>query len=201
MGNPATVQRLKEIHKRNSPDVTFLTETKNDMDMISKTLNWMSLEKYHEVPPHSPGGGGLFLTWKKDINLVVLSATQNYINTTISYKGNTFQVTFVYGEPDHTKRYAVWNELTTLHPSPGKSWFLTGDFNEIVDNSEKNGGIVRPEGTFGAFRTFLAQNDLFDLKHFGNFLSWRGKRNTHLVQRRLDRAMCNSEWSGLFPSC
>ena len=42
--------------------------------------------------------------------------------------------------------------------------------------------------------------DLFDLKHTGNFLSWRGKRHTHLVNCRLDRAMANSSWSDLFPN-
>ena len=78
---------------------------------------------------------------------------------------------------------------------------MTGDFNEIIDNSEKNEGIVRPEGTLCAFRNFMSQNNLFDIKHFGNCRSWRGKRNTHLVQCRLDRSMCNSDWSDLFPSC
>lgn len=47
---------------------------------------------------------------------------------------------------------------------------------------------------------FLKKNDLFDVKHYGNFLSWKGKRNSHLVQYRLDRVICNSEWSDLFPS-
>jgi len=80
-------------------------------------------------------------------------------------------------------------------------WFLTGDFNEIIDNSEKCGGPDRAEGAFGAFRSFLSRHNLFDLKHCGSFLSWRGKRNTHLVQCRLDRTVCNTEWADLFPSC
>lgn len=47
----------------------------------------------------------------------------------------------------------------------------------------------------------MSQNDLFDLKHAGNFLSWRGKRGTHLVHCRLDRALSNPSWTELFPSC
>ena len=103
--------------------------------------------------------------------------------------------------PDHAKRNAVWNELTALRPQDGEPWFLTGDFNELIDNSEKSGGQVRAEGTFCAFRTFLSTNDLFDIKHYGNFLSWRGKRNSQVVQCRLDRALSKSEWTYLFPSC
>ena len=201
MGNPETVQRLKELHRKNAHDIIFLMKTKNNLDAIARTLDWLNIEKHHEVPPHNPGGGGLLLIWKSDIDVFVLVSTNNYVETIINYQGNIFQTTFVYGEPDHTKRYAIWNEISNLHPSNGGTWFLTGDFNEIIDNSEKNGGIVRPEGTFYAFRTFLSQDDLSDIKHFGNCLSWRGKRNSHLVQCRLDRAMCNSEWPDLFPSC
>lgn len=153
------------------------------------------------VPPETPGSGGLFLTWKPDIKLTVLKATKNFIDTKITHKGVSFHTTFVYGEPDHSKRLAVWNEITKLQTTQGEPWFLTGDFNEIVDNSEKCGGPERPEGTFCAFRTFLSQNDLFDLKHSGSFLSWRGQRHTHLVQCRLDRSISNSEWIELFPSC
>lgn len=95
----------------------------------------------------------------------------------------------------------MWNEITSLHPKGEEAWFLTGDFNEIIDNGEKSGGAVRAEGTFCAFRFFLSHNDLFDFKHHGNFLSWRGVRNTQVVQCRLNRIFCNSSWSDLFPAC
>lgn len=102
------------------------------MEMISKTLDWLNLEKHFEVPPHSPGGGGLLLIWKKDIEVSITRSSQNYIDTKIAYKGNTFQSTFVYGEPDHTKRIPVWDQITTLHAESEDPWFLRGDFNEII---------------------------------------------------------------------
>ena len=159
------------------------------------------LDQYFVVPPKTPGSGGLFLTWKPDIKLSALKSSKNFLDTTITHKGISFHATFVYGEPDHTKRQAVWNELTNLQTTQGEPWLLTGDFNEIIDNNEKCGGPDRAEGTFCAFRTLLSNNDLFDLKHSGSYLSWRGKRHTHLVQCRLDRSIRNSEWIELFPSC
>ena len=145
---------------------------------------------------NGPGSGGLFLIWNNDIQLTVRASNKNYIDTLIVQKGVTFQITFVYGEPDHTKRAAVWNEIADLQPAAGNPWFLT-----ITDNSEKKGGPERAEGTFCAFRSFLSENGLFDIKHYGNYLSWRGKRNSHSVQCRLDRAISNSEWIDIFPSC
>ena len=52
------------------------------------------------MPPHSPGGGGLYLGWKEDVKTTIISKCDNYIDTTIEYKGRTFHATFVYGEPD-----------------------------------------------------------------------------------------------------
>ena len=156
-------------------------ETKNPNDTVIKDLEWLNMEKYCIVSPHSSGGGGLFLAWKNE--------------------GLTFHTTFVYGEPDHTKHQAVWSAISELNTKSGEPWFFTGDLNEIIDNGEKEGGPCRPEGTFCSFRTFLSENDPFDLKHSGNFLSWRGQSHAHLVHCRLDRAVSNTEWSDLFPSC
>lgn len=176
-------------------------ETKNADEKTLKELQWLNPQNYYTVPPESPGRGGLILIWKNDITLSILSATKNYIDTNISFKGISFHSTFVYGEPEQTRRQEIWNAISNLQDNSSNPWFLTGDFNEIVDNSEKCGGPERAEGTFCAFRTFLSKNDLFDMRHSGSFLSWRGKRHTHLVQCRLDRAICNTEWSDLYPSC
>ena len=138
--------------------------------------------------------------WKQDIDLQILSSSKNVIDTIITHKGATVFVTFVYGEPEVANRNIIWDSLIDLAVSRHSTWMLTGDFNEIVDNSEKSGGPERAEGTFGAFRNMLAQCDLFDLKHSGISLSWRGKRHSHLVDCRLDRTLVNPAWSDKFPT-
>lgn len=170
-------------------------ETKNTEETIRKELHWLKEENNFIVPPHSFGGGGFLLSSKKDVDVTVLSSSQNFIDTKIISKGTSFLATFVYGEPDHTKRNAFWSTLSALHPEPKGPWFLTGDFNELIDNSEKKGGPVRSEGIFGAFRSFLSESDLFDLKHSGNYFSCRDKRRSHLVCCRLDRSFSNPEWT------
>lgn len=64
-----------------------------------------------------------------------------------------------------------------------------GDFNEIIDNSEKQGGTIRPESSFVDFRSFLSESNLYDLPHSGNFYSWR-----------LDRSIANCSWFEIFPA-
>lgn len=75
-----------------------------------------------------------------------------------------------------------------------------GDFNDLLDNSEKVGGPPRWEGSFLAFRNFVSMNGMWDLQFSGNSLSWRGTRYTHFIQSRLDRAMANIDWMELFPA-
>lgn len=188
------------MHKTIFPDILFLSETKNPDDYVSKTLDWMNFPSKHLVSPHCPGGGGLALFWKHEIHLEIVSSCKTFIDTVIKYKHNTFCATFIYGEPDQSKRKDIWDKLADISKDREAPWFLTGDFNEILDSSEKRGGPQRAEGSFSAFHSFLSGSDLFDLRHSGNPLSWRGKRHNHLVHCRLDRSISNSLWAEMFPS-
>ncbi|CAA7019207.1 unnamed protein product [Microthlaspi erraticum] len=152
------------------------------------------------VPPHSRGGGGLAHLWKKEIELRILHQCDNFIDTEIRFQGKTFMATFVYGAPDKENRKAVWDAIIEKTEGRDTPWLLTGDFNEILDNSEKVGGPARQENSFVDFRSFMSECDLYDLRHSGNFLSWRGVRYKHNVKCRLDRAMAKSAWIEAYPS-
>lgn len=175
-------------------------ETKNPDESVLQSLSWMNYNSHHLIPPHSPGGGGLALLWKQELDVSILSSCQNFIDTKIKAAGKVFYATFLYGEPDRSKRKALWDQLTILGKSREEPWFLTGDFNDIIDSSEKQGGPERSEGTFVDIRSFMAECDLYDLRHSGNFFSWRGKRHDHVVHCRLDRAMSNGAWAEDYPA-
>ena len=174
-------------------------ETKNPVESVLNSLNWMNYKSHFLIPPHSPGGGGLALLWKQELEVTILSSCQNYIDTKIKAAGKSFFATFLYGEPDRTKRKGIWDQLTSFGKTREEPWFISGDFNDIIDSSEKQGGPTRHEGTFVDIRSFMSECDLYDLKHSGNFLSWRGKRHDHVVHCRLDRAMSNGAWALDYP--
>lgn len=110
---------------------------------------------HHLISPEGIGGG-LALFWKQEINLKVLEACANNVDTFMEYEGKKFHATFIYGDTDIGKRREMWSyliELATVRDTP---WFLSGDFNDIINNEEKKGGPLRPEGSFTDFRSFLS---------------------------------------------
>ncbi|KAL0884467.1 hypothetical protein Bca101_008448 [Brassica carinata] len=198
LGNVLTIRRLKEIYRSMSPDVMFLMETKNDDAFVNEKLQSLQYSNYFSVPPNGLSGG-LSLLWKDSVDITVLDSSLNMIDAKIIHKGVTSFVSFIYGAPQMENRAAFWDKLAQTGLGRDTPWLITGDFNEILDNSEKVGGPPRLEGSFTTFRSFVAQNGLWDLKHSGDSLSWRGNRHSHFIRSRLDRSMGNCSWAEAFP--
>ena len=121
-----------------SRDILFFMETKNDDGYVLKTLEWINYDHNALITPQRHGGGGLALFWKHEIYLEVLTACPNYFDTNIIIRDKAFFATFIYGEPDQTKRWSIWAQLKELSLSRSGAWFLSGDFNEIIDGTEKS---------------------------------------------------------------
>jgi len=100
-------------------------ETKNPNETTLTSLNWMNFSAHHLVPPHSPGGGGLALLWKHEVEVTILYSCNNFIDTKIKAAGKHFFATFIYGEPDRSKRKAIWDQLTSLGKDRSEPWYLT----------------------------------------------------------------------------
>ncbi|WZY87458.1 hypothetical protein YC2023_044193 [Brassica napus] len=182
-----------------APDILFLMETKNQDDFVLSELQSLGFDHHFTVPPIGLSGG-LALFWKTDLSLDILEASAHYIDTKIKVKSYDFHVTFIYGMPQQEHRAAFWEKISQIGENRDSAWLLSGDFNDILENTEKVGGPERCEGSFIPFRSFVSQNGLWDVKHSGNSLSWRGNRCTHYIRSRLDRSLANCAWTELFPS-
>lgn len=97
------------------------------------------------------------------------------------------------------RRRAVWERLTDIGLNRDSAWLLIGDFNELLDNTEKLGGALRDESTFWDFRNLVENCKIKVVRSTGNVLSWTGWRDNVWIQCRLDRSFGNDEWFQLFP--
>lgn len=77
---------------------------------------------------------------------------------------------------------------------------MLGDFNDIKDNTEKEGGVRRSEASFSLFRTLISVTGVQDLKTIGGLYTWNGNRSKYNIRTRNDRAMATCEWLDLYPT-
>ena len=174
-------------------------ETKNQDETVLKLFRKTNLTNHFTVPPVGLAGG-LLLSWRDDIQVDILYSSSNIIDTRIEAYGTSCFVSFIYGAPNPADRPLLWSKLTELGEEREDAWLLTGDFNDLLDNSEKVGGLARWKGSFLSFRSFVSQMGLWDLQHSGNHLSWRVTRYNYFIQSRLDRAMANCSCFEAFPA-
>jgi hypothetical protein len=70
-----------------------------------------------------------------------------------------------------------------------------GDYNEILSNSEKEGGNLRPQRCMQQFRDALIDCNLEDMDFTGDKYTWRRGG----IRERLDRVVSNQRWRDKFP--
>lgn len=177
----------------------FHMETKNQDETVLKLFEKSNFTNHFTVPPVGLSGG-LCLSWTDNVTIDILESSPNIIDTFVTAEGSSFYVSFVYVSPLKEDRAEFWEKLMLISQSREEAWLITGDYNELLDNSEKEGGPLRWEGSFVAFRSFVTQAGLWDVSFSGNSLSWRGVRYNHLIHSRLDRAMSNCTWYEMFPA-
>ncbi|XP_024196088.1 uncharacterized protein LOC112199282 [Rosa chinensis] len=101
-----------------------------------------------------------------------------------------------YGHPTLSERHRTWSLLRDLCQQSALPWTVIGDFNEILQFSEKEGGCIRREGQMQQFRDALSFCDLIDFGYFGSPFTWsRGG-----VKCRLDRVVGSVSWTNIFPA-
>lgn len=78
----------------------------------------------------------------------------------------SWRCTGFYGAPQ-VRREESWQLFCNLNDCSEISWFIIGDFNEILFSFEKQGGILKGEQQMQAFGTVLEDCGLEDLRYKG----------------------------------
>jgi hypothetical protein len=87
--------------------------------------------------------------------------------------------------------------LETFSP---QAWLCCGDFNEILDESRKQGGATRSDTQMADFKNALEHCQLCDIVFFGSRYTWSNKRHDcYFTKQRLDRVVANIEFATKFP--
>ncbi|PON76939.1 Endonuclease/exonuclease/phosphatase [Trema orientale] len=96
--------------------------------------------------------GGLALFWQDAIDVHIRSFNRFFIDANIGEgRVDFWRFTGFYGDPNPQQRHNSWSLLRRLSQGYSGPWLCARDFNEILCDKEKQGGIPRRFASMAAF--------------------------------------------------
>ncbi|KAK4253026.1 hypothetical protein QN277_010863 [Acacia crassicarpa] len=170
-------------------------ETKMKSSRIRRICRQCKFSQELYIEPEGLAGG-LALWWQGNISLTILYKSKNVIHAHVesgSLKVPAI-ISFVYGPPEERDRRVVWDLLRDLAVNIRGSWLLIGDFNDLLSQSEKEGGNPRSMRKILNFQRLLSDCQVMDLEFKGSSFTWCNKRVGTTIRERIDRALGNVEF-------
>ncbi|XP_074314076.1 uncharacterized protein LOC141649280 [Silene latifolia] len=189
---------LRALIRREAPAIVFLCETKLSGRELRRVRE--RVDGYFGVEVDSMGRSeGLALMWKRDIDCSFLSSSVHHIDCSIRMEGGEWRLTGFYGWPAVSDRHLSWELLRLLGRQSQLPSVCIGDFNEVLFSTEMKGGS-RPQWQMNNFRAAVDECGLRDVAWVGNQFSFdNGQVGDANRQCMLDRALCSSSWTDIFP--
>lgn len=192
--SPNFRRSFRTLVKTYKPSMVAIFEPRINGIKANEFIRRSGFNKYHRVEA-TGFSGSIWLLWDDSYGVEIISNHTQFIHFNISKNNVVFSwVTTIYASPSPCKRRDLWSHLERLATTVQGPWLMGGDFNSIIYASEKRGGSSHRSGICGLFRTWLHSNRLYDLQFKGPKFTW--SRGT--LAKRLDRAVCNEDWTGRF---
>lgn len=145
--------------------------------------------------------GRILVGWDPSIwSISVHSKSPQQITcfATFLEKQITFCATFIYALNKDHQREPLWHDIVSLSHLISIPWCVTGDFNYLLALNEAKGGRDHWTPAMQSFKDCVFDASLGHIKMIGPLFTWTNKRLSYLIQRRLDRMLCNKEWFNNF---
>ena len=105
-----------------------------------------------------------------------------------------WRLVIVYASTDDRKRAQQFDVLSKRISHFLEPCLVMGDFNDLLLDSEKDGGNRRSAASMRIFRNFVATSCLLDLGFEGHPFTWRNRRDEGFIEERIDRALATNDW-------
>lgn len=201
--NPDAVDTARDLCGMHRPDVLILTETRVDRDRAPGMAGRLPFDSYLATPTIGRRGGILLLWNSEAVKVSMVAFTEQDIHAVMEVKNsNSFWLfSAIYGSPRLNERKILWDNLETIATAQNLPWLALGDFNEILNDSEKMGGSPVDQNRALRFAEVLNNCGFIDLGFSGPPFTWSNLRQSEdLIQERIDRVVANASWKCMFPN-
>ena len=156
ISHPTAVCGLRALIRANSSDILFLSETKISSSLVSPILNHLGFYLMTHVAP-SGTCGGLVLAWRLGVDLESFITNKNNI-TAWCYSDpphSPWILSYIYGLPEKKNKVDFWDSFTTAGEAFVSPWLWLGDFNFVLNQSEKQRGYPIASSSHCYFINFI----------------------------------------------
>ena len=194
-----------ELHRRHHPNILIIIEPRIAEARVQAVINTLPYTHSRRVDP-TGFSRGIWLLWNESpslqIEIITHSEYSIHALVKVSFPSLTFLLTVVYASPNFTKRKFFWEYLQNLATVVSLPWVLLGDFNDMLSNDEKMGGLPVNRYRVTVFRNCMDRCGLMDLGFHGPHFTWTTKSPIwqNNIKERLDRGLGNADWKLLFPA-
>ncbi|KAF8037236.1 hypothetical protein BT93_B0217 [Corymbia citriodora subsp. variegata] len=163
-------------------------------DISSRTVpGWLWISNYTFSPR-----GRIWVGWDPNrVKFDALLAHGQAIHGKLSdlSSGISFNLSVIYEEHTFGARRLLWADLVQLGSSwINCPWIVAGDFNAILDPSDRVGGSTAWIPSFDELKDCLAQAMLSDLRYVGYRHTWSASSGANRKIRKIDRVVVNGKW-------
>lgn len=89
--------------------------------------------------------GGLLLFWHANVDFMLRSYSMNRVDVSVCWNSINWRFTGVYVPSNYRGKAYFWDllrKLSELKQDVDEPWVIGGDFNSVLFNSDKQGGLV-----------------------------------------------------------
>lgn len=164
LGGAAKKTEIRKLVLAEKPDFLFIQESK--MESVDSKLRhrlWGSSNCNWVFLPSSGRSGGIIAIWAcKSFQLVNSFSRLGYLGISGLYSGGiSCNFIHVYSPCDLAGKRGLWSNIVTeIRSRGGDNWCVLGDFNAIVDPSERRGNYPIVHREIEEFNNFIHDAEL-----------------------------------------
>ncbi|KAE8682317.1 Polynucleotide adenylyltransferase family protein isoform 4 [Hibiscus syriacus] len=201
LGRRVKARAIRRFVDDKKPTILFLQESK--LEVVSHVLVRKMGGKLltgSAVAPSIGSAGGLITLWnQKEFVMEDVALYSRFValkGTMVGLPGSCCFIN-VYGPSLDAEKEAFFRELLSFLDNVECPLCVGGDFNVVLSQEEKEGGVVNSV-TMNIFRDFVSKANLLDLPLSGGRFTWCNNRELPTFER-LDRFLVDQRLVSLFP--
>ncbi|XP_060200867.1 uncharacterized protein LOC132629156 [Lycium barbarum] len=190
-------QRLVMLQRRYKCSIVALMEPFQNCRHLHKYRRRLGMET-----AFANSNGKIWVFAEAAVQCEVIMDTEQQITLKLFHQdiGKDILATFVYAKCNEGERLELWDNLYHLANSMDLPWMVGGDFNVILAEEEKLGGLPVTLAECEDFAFCINSCGLFDMGFKGSpFTWWNGRAAEDCIFKRLDRIVVNILFQNIFP--